>query len=69
MPIKIGNTRYDTMAGLGPTMRLVAKIGAEVSDPVFSTDYAKNQAAIGVLDTFSVGNRVGSSVRSLSGTR
>lgn len=47
--IRVGNTRYDTMAGLGPTMRLVAKIGAEGSDQVFNTDYAKNQAAVGVL--------------------
>lgn len=47
--VRIGNTRYDTMAGLGPTFRLVSKIGAEVSDQVFETDYAKNQAEVGLL--------------------
>src|SRR5439155_681213 len=47
--IRVGNTRIDAMAGLGPTMRLAAKGLAEGSDQFFGTDYAKNQAAFGTL--------------------
>ncbi len=47
--IKIGNTRYDTLAGMGPLIRLVSRIGAAGSDAAFGTDYAKNQAEVGTL--------------------
>lgn len=44
--VRVGNERYDTLAGLGPTVRVLSKVGAEASDAAFGTDYSKNQQAL-----------------------
>ncbi len=57
--------------GLKPTwieLHRLCTDGCAISPPSPS-NHPSRQAAMGVLDTFSVGSRVGSSVRSLSGTR
>ncbi len=44
--LQIGNSRYDTLAGLGPIIKTGARIAAVTSDAAFDTEFAKNHANV-----------------------
>lgn len=44
--VQIGNSRVDTLAGLGPIIKTGARIAAITSDKTFDTDFAKNHSNV-----------------------
>lgn len=45
--LRIGNTRFDTLAGLGPVMKTVSRMSALAADGTFGTEWAKEGDKLG----------------------